>query len=721
MKGRNLEIIIALAIIASGVTIRLIPNILYYAWGNDYGIYYYLSQSFLTGKSLLYPPNSPWGNDGYQYFPVTYVIVIGVHYLLNIPLNVSLSYSIPILGGLTPFLLYLISRELGFSRNISALAGFLLAVNPVQVYQTSQANYLTTGHFFLLLSILFFLKFHKNLKYAIPLIASIILLILSHQLSTYFFLISIIGMVISVNLLSNKWKDYILYDFLMIEFTGTAMISYLLLRIPSMVHFFSKALLGLGYGGVLALFYAFSIILFAILQKWDSDAFKKRVDHFLVLLRLNIDPRRDIYLTAFATVSIVLVLLLFMAVGYVPKYITLSAVAISLPFILFLAVSVVGLKYFLTERNISEVFGWSMAIIGSLLYSIISKNTVLLPARHFEYLAGPFSIISAYVVNKWYYHYKDKGTQNIFSENYANDKVRLLPSPIIDSKGRSFFFVRKQVIHSSGKSYSIKKSVAVENVILIVIVSVVLLMGVFSYPITSDFIPSHTEALTFEDEAVIQYLNATGNRSLSVATDHQIGILLKSYGFTSPFNNLSIFWNSTNWTQAIWQIAGENGSYMPVGYVLISTYMIQYGVWGYNGSNNPDQPPIYLNRTTFGKFFIQPFGLLYENSSLTQNISSYLFTVNWSYINNYMNSKGMGNLSYFEYLYEKKENFTDSIQPSPISLISGQQKGYSPSLFPPSLCFPFPSHQLPCLLPPGLLPPGLQQLQSSQPQRSPLS
>jgi len=713
MKERNLEIIIASAIIVSGIVIRLIPNILYYAWGNDYGIYYYLSQSFLTGKSLLYPPNSPWGNDGYQYFPVTYIIVLGVHYILNIPLNVSLSYSIPILGGLTPFLLYLISRELGFNRMISALAGFLLVVNPVQVYQTSQANYLTTGHFFLLLSILFFLKFHKNLKYTIPLMLSIILLILSHQLSTYFFLISIMGMVISVNLLSNRWKDYNLYDFLIIEFTGTAMISYLLLRIPSMVGFFSKALLGLGYGGVLGLFYASSIILFEVLQRWDSDKFKKRVDNFLVKLRLNIDPRRDIYLTAISTISIVLVLLLFMVIGYLPSYITLSAVIISLPFILFLAISVVGIKYFLTERNISEVFGWSMAIIGSLLYSIISKNTVLLPARHFEYLAGPFSIISAYVVSKWYFYYRENGSRNSYSENFVADREKLLPSPIIDSEGRLFFFVRRQIIHTTRKSYSIKKSIAVENILLIVIVSVVLLMGVFSYPITSDFIPSHTEALTFQDEAVIQYLNSTGNRSLSVATDHQIGILLKSYGFSSPFNNLSIFWNCTNWTKSIWQISGENGSYMPIGYVLISTYMIQYGVWGYNGTDNPNQPPIYLNVTTFGKFFNQPFSLLYENSSATQNISSYLFAVNWTYIDNYMNSRNMGNLSYFEKLYENKENLTDFNQPSPISLVSGQMKGYSLSLSLLSPCFLFPSHLLPCLLSPVPPLPVLRQPQNN--------
>jgi len=180
------EIAIVSAIIIAGVAIRIFPNVLNYAWGNDYGIYYYLSQAFLSDKALAYPPNSPWGTDGYQYFPITFLIVDAVHYLTGVPISAALDYSIPFLGGLTPFLIYLISRGLGFDRNISAVAGFLLVVSPVQLYQTSQPNYLTTGHFFLLLSIYFFLAYHRNRIYAIPMSISIVLLVLSHQLSTYF-------------------------------------------------------------------------------------------------------------------------------------------------------------------------------------------------------------------------------------------------------------------------------------------------------------------------------------------------------------------------------------------------------------------------------------------------------------------------------------------------------------------------------------------------------
>ena len=658
MKERNVEVALALSIIAVGVVIRLIPNIIYFAWGNDYGIYYYLSQAFLTGKSIVYPPNSPWGNDGYQFFPVTYFIVLGVHYLFRVPLNVALNYSIPFLGGLTPFLLYLISKQLGFNRYVSVLAGFLLAVNPVQVYQTSQPNYLTTGHFFLLLTILFFFKFHKDRKYLVPLVISLALLIMSHQLSTYIFLISIAGIVIFVNLLSDKWKSYLLWDTLFIESTGTFMMLYLLLRIPSMVHFFSGAMLGIGYGGVMVLFYVSTMLIYIVLSRWKTERFSKHLNSFLIRFKLNIDPGRDFYLTIISTLAIMLVFVVGMITGLLPSYISFNSIFISIPFFLFLSISIVGLKYFLTEMNIAEVFGWSFTIAVSLLYSVISRNTVLLPARYFEYLAAPFSIIAAYVLYKWDIHYKE--THKLKNLHGANQQLMIRVPMKNSNKSHSHKSVAKPSFEGM-KRYVVAKRFAAENIVIIVALSLILLMGVVSYPMTSDYIPSHTEAITYQDEAAIQYLNQTGNRNLSVATDHQIGIYIESFGFSSPFNNLSIFWNSTNWTQAIWQIIGENGTYLPVGYVLISSYMIEYGVWGYNGSNNPNQPPVYLNESSFSKFFTEPMELMYENTSATQNVSSYLFGINWTYVNSYLSQRGLGNLSYYVSLYhEKNRNDTSS-------------------------------------------------------------
>jgi hypothetical protein len=709
MKRKYIAII--LGIIFAGIAIRLFPNILNYAWGNDYGIYYYLSQAFLSGKSLVYPPNSPWGTDGYQYFPVTFLIVDFVHLITGISVAEALDYSIPILGGLTPFLLYLISREIGLDRITSALAGFLLVVSPVQLYQTSQPNYLTTGHFFLLLSIYFFLAYHRKKIFAVPLAISVILLVLSHQLSTYFFLISIVGMVFSVNLLNTKWKSFLFSDMLVIELSGTFMLTYLLLRVPNMVQFFSGAVHGLGYVGVIVLFYSLVLVSYLALRNFNSAKFREKAIRVMGRLKMTIEPRGDLMLVFVASLSIMAILVALIATGTIPRFISYYAVIISLPFIVFLAVSTIGIKYFLIENNIAEVLGWTMAILISLLYSFASKNTVLLPARHIEYLSEPFSIISGYVIVKWYLHFKSmKGRINVREKN---TRVRGMhkfgegiatPIAMNTPAGVTMITMPRQRVTTSLRHYTASARRPFENVVAIAAVSLVLLMGVASYPMVSDFIPSHTEAITLEDNATIQYLVEYGNKSLSVATDHQMGILLYSYGFASPFNNISTLWNSTSWTGAIDEITGQNGSYAPIGYVFLNTFMLQYGVWGYNSSLNPNQLPIMVNGTAFTKFFAPPFVLLYENSSTTRNSTTYLFSLNWTYLGN----KGY-NLSYYYGLYEKKEGNASAIQLSPTFPAFEQMKAYSPSLSPLSPYFLSLQRQRPCWLSPELPPPVLPQ------------
>lgn len=711
MKFKRGEVIAVSAIIVAGIAIRLIPNILYYAWGNDYGIYYYLSQAFLSSKALAYPPNSPWGSDGYQYFPVTYLIVDAVHYLTGLPINLSLDYSIPILGGLTPFLLYLISREVGLDKITSYLAGFLLVVSPIQLYQTSQPNYLTTGHFFLLLSAYFFLAYHRKKVFLVPLAISILFLVLSHQLSTYFFLISIIGMVFGVNLFSNKWKSNLLSDMMIIEFSGTLMMAYLLLRVPNMVLFFSRAIHGLGYGAVLALFYALVLGMFILLRRTDSTVIRRYAIGIISKLKLEVAPRRDVGLVFVAVFLLVVSFFVLKATGSVPGYITAYAIFISLPFIIFISVSVIGIKYFLAENNSFEVLGWGMAIVLSLLYSFASRNTVLIPARNIEYLSEPFSIIAGYVLINWYRYFRSekKEGRHIMERLYTGVQHVSVPVAINTPAGLTVVTIPKGKAVNTMRRITYSARRPIENVIVIAAVSLVLLMGVASYPMVSEFVPSHTEAITLQDNATIQYLDEVGNRNLSVATDHQIGILLYSYGFYSPFNNISSLWNSTSWTNATNEITGDNGSYPPIGYVFLNTYMLRYGVWGFNSSLNPNQPPIPVNGSAFTKFFKQPFELVFENSSIDGNSTTYLFELNWTYLG----EKGY-NLTYYEALF--RNNNPDGLvnPPSPISQVSGQTKEYFPSLSPPSPYSPSQQHRLLYWSPPAPPLQGSQQRLNSR-------
>ncbi|MCK5300821.1 MAG: phospholipid carrier-dependent glycosyltransferase, partial [Thermoplasmatales archaeon] len=143
-------------ITAIAIIIRSIPAYLNPAWGVDFGIYYGLTNNFIDSKEFFNPYNG-WGNS-YQYFPVLYAISGISHWITGIGLMEIMPKIAPIFGGLTIPIFYFIVFELLKNRRIAILSAALLSVATFHVYQTSHAAPLTIGHFFMMLSIYFFIK-----------------------------------------------------------------------------------------------------------------------------------------------------------------------------------------------------------------------------------------------------------------------------------------------------------------------------------------------------------------------------------------------------------------------------------------------------------------------------------------------------------------------------------------------------------------------------------
>jgi hypothetical protein len=146
---------------AVAILLRALPSLINAAWGVDFGIYYGLTNSFVETKSLINPYNG-WGSS-YQYFPVLYAITGSIHFITGIDTIQLLPKIAPIFGGLTIPLLYFIVYELFKDRNIALISSALLSTATFHVYQTSHAAPLTIGHFFMMISIYFFINSLKNL------------------------------------------------------------------------------------------------------------------------------------------------------------------------------------------------------------------------------------------------------------------------------------------------------------------------------------------------------------------------------------------------------------------------------------------------------------------------------------------------------------------------------------------------------------------------------
>jgi len=634
MRGIRNEKWLILSLVIAGTGIRLIPNVTYWIWGNDFGIYYYLSRSYLNIRSWINPPASPWGIDGYQYFPVTYVMVDLVSSLTGLPVLSSLKYSIPIMGGLTPLLLYLISRELQISRPVSFLSGLLLAVDPIQTFQTSQANYLTAGHFFLLLSILFFLRYHSRFAYFVPAVLSSILLTLSHQLSSYIFLISLIGMMVSVQAYSGAWRRYLGIDIAYTVFTGTFLLGYLILRVPTSRIFLVSAASGLGLLWIILLFYAIVSSTYFLLKREGSCCILWNLTKGFRRYGKKMKNFRDLEFTGIAFMVIEISLIAIVHSG-IYKFITYDSVILSIPFAIFLGISVVGTKNSIIRGERPAILGWATAIIVSMTYSALTSNTTLEVSRQVEYLVEPFSVLAGFTLYTWLqaaYSAEHPGHPLFSRSDITRLAGKLGRGGLVKGSVRGRNYGVSLSIKDSGV-YSPKESgwAAVITLVSFLLVS----LAITSYSMPSLFVPSVNEGATLQDEAAVAYLNSHGNRDLSVATDHQLGIMLYSYGFVCPFDKISLLWSSGDWEKAYWELKGENGSYPMVGYVLIDSGMLDNGVWGFNGVNNPSQPPIRMNSSSFSKFFREPFRLVFKDTSRSGTFTAYVFEVNLTYVNSF--------------------------------------------------------------------------------------
>src|SRR4030042_1858950 len=291
----------------AAIIIRSIPAWTNAAWGCDFGIYLGLTKSFVESGEL-YNPYYGWGNS-YQYFPVLYAITGFAHWITSIDILVLMSKIAPIFGGLTILIFYFLVYELIKDKKIAMISTLFLAILPFHVYQLSHASPLTMGHFFMMFSMYLFIKFRQNRMYAIPLIISTILLIMSHHLTTYFYIISLIFIVFFENVIIEdpsikKWTLSIKKDVFYIVLTSVLIFSYwAFIATPVYENFlisgFSIASFKIEPILVIILFYvlffcSFSIAVlirrFNIFIKKTILTIKNRVLKLFILLSLKLNP-----------------------------------------------------------------------------------------------------------------------------------------------------------------------------------------------------------------------------------------------------------------------------------------------------------------------------------------------------------------------------------------------------------------------------------------------
>jgi hypothetical protein len=576
--------IVLLLVFVAATIIRSIPGWMNAAWGNDFGIYYGITQDFAKNPEL-FQPYSGWG-DSYNFFPVLYVTITFLHWITGAEIGWLLPRVIPIFGGLAVLVFYFVAKEIVEDRKLALICCAFLAVNPFHIYQTSHAAPMTMGHFFMVLCLYFFIKREKNITSILGLVLCSILLVASHHLTTFFYIITIVFIVFYRNLISAKWtKDFVWELVYIVSFAALTFIYWW--RIAEPVWTFIRGGFLISSWLVVLLFYIgihFLFLLVILRRKYFR--FSERI------MKMKPNLWQSLVLTVIAA-STFIIIFSFMEIPGTGFIFDKIAIFVLLPLLLAVGFGVYGGFVIDEKRTRGFTLGWLYPISISLVATTVTWHQGLFPFRHLEYIAYPFSILSGIGVYTYWKLLKvrEKG------EN----------SEVDDDPPKKPWF--------SSKTFSY-------IVVLILILNLITAYGV--QKVTSHY----EESISEEVFDVLDWMkgNVTGH-NFTIASDHRLSQIFWAEGYNVTSDAAYVIWFSDNWTESLEELETINGSKPRIEYILIDHVMRFEGV-----QSNINETPKNLSDEQYEKFQKAPFTLIFRSVNKEGDKWAELYEVDWVYI-----------------------------------------------------------------------------------------
>ena len=625
-------------ITALAIIVRSLPAWINAAWGCDFGIYFGITKS-VAESGTLFPAYTGWGGS-YNEFPVLYAVNAFAHWLTGIDIIVLMPKLTPIFGGLSVLVFFFVARKLTRNIKIAILSMVFFAFLPFHVYQTSHASPLTMGHFFIMVSLFLFLKFRENTKYLLPLMISTILLIMSHHLSTYFFLISILGIIFIENASLKNWTPYLRKDIFYMIFASLLVFTYwgFVARTVYEKFMFSyyigsfripPLLIIIGFYVVLG----FLIYIIKYVRKINDfvenknsenvklekpSLFYKIVYYLYPFIKKRWSSSRSrIKLFSLVVISVVLLMILFSIIDlpWLGFTFTYESIIYSFPLIVAIGLGVAGFRYTWYVKGGLFIRGWFMALLVSLFLMMIMNNRAILPHRHPEYIMAPLAILMAY------------GLGGIFSDPFF--------------KGLLSKMKNKKVIDVSYEKRKITISQKRRIFSFLVILLLVFSLAGTTYEVHKALDQSWEE-ITSEDLQLIDWINLNLDKNTSMITsDHRLERMIESNGFNTTEDMVINLWTTENFTDYADELLGIGKTYNKITHVIIDDIMLDNGV--HIGPKDGKFRTIHMANETWNasyeKFKHQPFERICRNESLTIDSDTLepvhwaeVYEVNWTYI-----------------------------------------------------------------------------------------
>ncbi len=542
-----------LGIFFLAIAIRIYPLHVYALWGSDNGEYYYIAEElYETGRidASSYPG---WGRT-YPYFPGMFIAVTWVAKALGIPLIDALRYTVPILASFSILILYFISMEIFHDEKVSLLSSLILAVTVAHAFVTSHSMPGSLADPLLLGCILLLLRSYRD-KRCIPfLYLTTIALIITHHMSSYFLIISLLLGIAAREIIHPRWSEKLRIDlpYSIFLISTTFIFWFLFTNFPE--HVLSTAIEGVPSYAYIFLTY-FALILLAmfvyalkgrIFKKLSYPTSKELLNRYVIVSLIAITALFIVYLTSVPGTNM---------------NIDFGGLLWFLPALLLLAFFITGTRLVHFYDNGSFVYGWAIALALSFLFGTVTQSHALIPYRHAQYLAPPIAFLCSVGIVKLY---------------------QLL--------GRK------------------KKKALVFGVGALIALSVVT-----TYP-PAEAVGGFNEGITHKDLEAALWMRDNAPQGSVVATDHRLSSTI--FGFAKlmcTWDSAYDILHAESYDDALPQLkscdtpAGKK----EIDYVVVDKTMLEEGVallqW-----NNAEP----MSERAFEKFFEEPFERVYENGEV---------------------------------------------------------------------------------------------------------
>ncbi|HTW39441.1 MAG TPA: hypothetical protein VMF04_01075 [Thermoplasmata archaeon] len=559
------------------VFLALEPYLSYSVFGSDSGEYYHLTATLVTTGHLPY--GSAYGGWGTAYpdFPGIYLLAGAGVGAMGLDPFTALTVIVPVIAVLSVFPLFLLFRRLYPNDSIALLGAAIASVAMPRLFSIAHPAPLALGDFLGIACLWMFVETRRDTRWFLPLSLTGGALIVTHHLSTYFFVVGALGGLLLLELWRpNLWsRRFPLREFV---FLGGFLTATFLFWFYGTSSFVSKVILpafpasiaassSLAFGALEALGLG-AIAVAAVLVHLRRARF--RPTRMWVRLPTDRSMARDFLILGALVFGGIALLLLAPIPGTTQK--TSAWAILWFSPVLALALFAAGSRKQLTPARLGPfALTWIGALglmaavalgAGLVPNSALGGYSAAIPASRFaEYLFIPLGLMVAVALAR-------------------------IVARAGDRAGRRAF-----VAASLG-------------VVLLLAANAAIV-----YPPQSD-LGGFEEGLTHGDAGIWMWIGIAEPRSAVVASDHRLSSMIFGFdGNRATWDSTPALFTGSNWTQAVAELRHSNAPNSPFPIDLVAVDSVMYG----GVALNPANASIPLSSPAIDWLAGLPFVLLYQN------------------------------------------------------------------------------------------------------------